>query len=203
MRSLALLLGVLASAGSAWVSSAWAWDLDGRAIATLGRGAPFVDAMADPGGASGIIHAAVDIDAPPEVVWDLVVDCALAPYMAVNLKSCRVLGAAPNGSWDLREHVSRGPWPPSVRSVFRSDYDRPRSISFHRVGGDLRTLEGGWRLTPLAGGRTRVQYECRVSAPFAVPGPIARMVLRRAAMRALLALRQQVLLRGDVGPSGR
>jgi uncharacterized protein YndB with AHSA1/START domain len=154
-----------------------------------------VEVGADPDGASGLIRGVVDIPAPPQAVWAVLVDCALAPRMVRSLKTCRILERDPAGRWDVREHVSRGGLIPSVRSVFRSDYEPPWRIRFRRAGGDLKVLEGEWRLLPLEGGGTRVFYESRASAPFAVPPPLARMVLRRDVPDALRALRREALAR--------
>lgn len=153
-----------------------------------------VEITPDPGGASGLIRGSVDIDATPEQVWDVLIDCGLAPHMVARLKSCKILERDPQGRWDIREHVSRAGPLPSVRSVFRSDYDPPRRIQFRRAGGEVKVLEGEWRLIPLAGGaHTRVLYESRASAPFAVPAPIARMILRHDVPEALAALRREVM----------
>lgn len=125
-------------------------------------------------------------------------DCALAPRMVSGLKSCRVLSRDPDGRWDIREHVSRSLlFLPKVVSVFRSDYDPPRGFTFRRVGGDLKVLEGSWSLEPLDGGtRTRVIYESRAALPYAVPGPLARMVLRDQVAMALKGLRRECLAGG-------
>jgi ribosome-associated toxin RatA of RatAB toxin-antitoxin module len=188
---LALALSVLATA-----TAARAADLPPRALTQLDRGHAYVDVRPDGDGASGLILAAIDIAAPPEVVFKVITDCELAPKMVSSLKSCRVLERDPGGRWDVREEVSKMTFVPSVRNVFRSDYDPPASVRFHRIGGDLKVFEGGWRIEPHGQG-SRVIYENRVSAPFRVPGYLARIALRFEVPQALQALRRESLARAQ------
>ena len=188
----ALLLA--ASLAAAW--PAWAWEPDARAQQVLARGGRYVDVRPDGPGASGLVRAAIDVAAPPKVVFQVLADCRLAPRMAPRLESCLVLERDPAGRWDVREHVSRAGLIPSLRSVFRSDFDPPRSITFQALGGDLPRFEGAWRVVELpAGAGSRVYYESRVTLPFRTPGPWARMTLRRDVVRALAALRRESLAR--------
>jgi hypothetical protein len=114
--------------------------------------------------------------------------------MVPNLKSCRILERDPQGRWDIREEVTKTTLTPSVRTVYREDFDPPRQMTFHRTGGDLKVLEGQWRLEP-RGGQVRVTYEARVAAPFSVPGWAARIALRHDVHTALLALRREAVAR--------
>lgn len=176
-------------------SPAQAWEPTSPVLAGLSRG-PYVEVRPDPDGASGLIRAAEEIAAPPEVVWALLTDCALAPRMAPGLKSCRILERDPAGRWDLREQIARPTLMPRFRSVVRSDFEPPKRLRFRRTEGDLKILEGEWRLTPLAGGRaTRVVYESRAASPYAVPGALARLVLRRDVLAAMAALKRESLAR--------
>ena len=67
------------------------------------------------------------------------------------------------------------PFLPSVKNIYRSDYERPNRIRFYHTGGDMKVFEGEWRLESRLDG-VRVIYEARAAAPFAVPGWIARAV---------------------------
>lgn len=167
---------------------AGALELPDRAEAVLERGHPWVEVRPDPDGYSGQVRAAIDIAASRETIWTLMLDCDAAIRMVANLKSCRVLERDPQGRFDVREQVSRAAFLPSVRSVYRSDYERPYRIRFHRTGGDMKVLEGEWRLEPRRDG-VRVTYDARAAAPFAVPGWIARAALRHDVPAALVALR--------------
>lgn len=193
MRAL-LLAAVLFAAGPAR-----ALELTPRAEALLDRGRPYAEVTPGPDGASGVIRAAIDIGAPQAVVWAVMTDCDLAPQMAPSLKSCRIVERDPQGRWDVREQVSKGGFLPQVRSLLREDFEPPNRMTFHAVGGDLKFLEGEWRLAP-HGDRVRVTYEAHVAAPFAVPGWIARLALRHDVPAALLALRRESLARASHEP---
>jgi hypothetical protein len=199
MRRLSLTFSLLLLAAG----PARAFDLPPEAQRALARGEAWFEVRPDPAGAAGRMRAVEDVAAPPERVFAVMTDCALAPRMALSLKSCRILERDPAGRWDVREHVSKAMlFFPSVRSVFRSDYDPPRGFAYRRTGGDLKVLEGEWRLTPLDGGRrTRVAFEGRAALPFAVPHAIARAVLRQQVSRALAALRRECLAAG--GPASK
>ncbi len=157
----------------------------------LSRGQMILDVKPD--GASGLIRAGIDIDAPASVVWQILVDCDLAPRLVPNLSTCRILERDPFGRFDVREHKSKSLFfMPSIRNVFRSDYNPPDRIRIRRVGGDMKVLEGEWSLVGLDNGsRTRALYEGRATAPFSVPGPIVRLVLREQIGGGLIALRHE------------
>jgi uncharacterized protein YndB with AHSA1/START domain len=190
---LALALAVLAAAPAA------AWTPDAAALARMQGGRPYVDVRADAEGATGRIRAGIDIAAPREVVWAVITDCGLAPKMVASLRSCRILEKDASGRWDVREHVSRPRVLPPVRSVFRSEYQKPSRITFRKSGGELRMLEGEWRLEPLADGSgTRVLYEQRAAFAYSVPDALIRMGMRRDVPQALIALRREAEARAGV-----
>ena len=82
---------------------------------------------------------------------------------------------------------------PTIRFVFRADYQRPRRIDFRRVSGDLKEEEGSWLLeaTP-DGSATILEYEVYVDPGFWVPQALIRRSLRKDLPAALAALRVQV-----------
>jgi uncharacterized protein YndB with AHSA1/START domain len=128
---------------------------------------------------AGLVRGEVVIAAPPPVVWKVMVDPANTARLMAGTKSCRIIERDPAGRWDVREQISKGGLLPAVRTVLRSDYQPYTLIRVHQVGGDIKVLEGDWRLSPLDGGtRTKVVYESRMTSPFPAPGPIVRSVLR-------------------------
>ncbi|MGH6909949.1 MAG: SRPBCC family protein [Phenylobacterium sp.] len=183
MRAL-VLIAILAA------GPACAFDLPPQAKSMLDRGRPWVEVRPDADGRSGQIRAAIDIPATKEAIWAKMIDCSAALRMVADLKSCRVVDRDPQGAWDVREQISRPAFLPSVRNVYRSDYEPPNRIRFQRTGGDMQVFEGEWRLESRQDA-VRVTYQARASAPFTVPGWIARSALRHDVSAALLALRRE------------
>ena len=166
--------------------------LNADALATLATGRPWVSVTVDPASEAALIRAAIDIPAPPQKVWTTMIDCRNAARMVTNVSRCQILSQG--AGWDVREHVTRGgPLIPSIRNVFRSDYEPYRRIRFHRVDGDLKTMEGEWGLIPLNGGKgTRVTYENRLSVRIFAPPALIRAGLRKDTPRVLENLRRIV-----------
>jgi hypothetical protein len=148
----------------------------------------------DPARPRGWIRAAVRIGAQPEAVWGVMTDCRQAAAFVPGLKRCRRIGGAANGRWEDIEQEVRYSWLlPSVRYVFRAEYDRPHRIDFHRLSGDLKEEEGEWSLTRTADGRsTDVEYELYLDPGFWIPQVLVTRSLRKDLPAALGGLRERV-----------
>jgi len=171
-----------------------AWAPTPQVEQGLLRGGAWAEVLPDTDGA-GMIHAAIDIAAPPRTVWAVMTDCALARRMIANLVSCKVVGGDQKSGWDVREQITRGNlFIPSIRNVVRADYQPYSLIRFRRVGGDLKAEEGEWRLEPLDGGAgTRVIYVNRVAVNFAAPASLVRAGLKHDTPKVLMSLRRESL----------
>ncbi len=154
-------------------------------IATLESGDVFVESQSKKskdGINSGSVKAAIDINAPPEVVWKIMVDCANAPNIVPKLKKCEVLESSTNENGqvtsDTRLHVfSLSRLWPKTKNEFSSDYIYPQSIVFKRIGGDLKVMEGRWIFIGIDEGRkTRLFYESKLATNIPVP----RFMINRA-----------------------
>lgn len=175
--SLALLAGMAAAA-----------PVPPSAEKTLAAGKPWV--VVSPSGDAAAIHGAIDIDAPPQKVWAVLIDCAQARKVIANLTVCRVLQKGPN--WDVREQVSQGNmFVPTIRNVVRADYTPYSRITFRRTGGDLKAMQGEWRLEPRGAG-TRVIYVNRVSAEIKLPAEVVRAGMKTDCGKVLVNLRKAV-----------
>jgi uncharacterized protein YndB with AHSA1/START domain len=141
----------------------------------------------------GFIRAAVRIRASPEAIWTIMTDCAQAATYVPGLRRCRLIDSAPDGSWQDIEHEVRYAWfLPTVRYVFRAEYDRPHRIAFHRISGDLKEEQGTWQLTPTAdGSATIVAYEVYIDPGFWIPQPLVNRSVRKDLPAALAGLRDR------------
>lgn len=192
-----LLLATLVMTCGALGAGATPFEPDAKELQQLERGEVLASADPDPEGAAGRVEAAIIIAVPPPALWAVMTDCSRASSFIRGLESCRVLERAADGSWDIREHVVKAHWMvPRSRSVFRSTYMHPKSIRFSRHSGDLRALEGEWRLEPLDQGRaTRLLYRARVDPGLPVPGAVVRSLIEGDLPRMLGALRSEAVIR--------
>ena len=142
--------------------------------------------------------ALIEIARPPAAVWAVMLDCDRTLKFIARLRACRVTAADPAGRWDVREHVVDWLWPlPSVRSVFRSEYEPFTLIRFRRIEGTLKSLEGSWRLQPIREGRaTRLTYEAHIDPGLPVPGVLMRSAIENELRDTLAGLRRETLRGG-------
>lgn len=161
--------------------------------AALAAGEPAVNVAMDSAVDAARVRAAIDIPAPPATVWSVMTDCAHMMRFVPGLESCRVVEADPQGRWDVREHKINWAWfLPNIRTVFRADYDKPKTIKFRRIGGDLKMSEGQWQLTPRDGGRgTRLLYDSLVAADVPVPNFVVLEAIRTDMAKVLRQLRAE------------
>jgi uncharacterized protein YndB with AHSA1/START domain len=183
----ALAAAALLAAGVAARPAASAGPFDGP---------PQINVEVEPGGgAAAVVHAQMDVAAPPSAVWAALYDCAGAPRYVPGLISCKVV--AHGAGWEEREHRLKGPiFHPVVINRFRADFTPDQRLAFHRTGGDWKRSDGEWRLTPLGGGKaTHVTYVLH----FAIDAPISSGMLRdgvaKGMPRSLEALRREAIAR--------
>ena len=193
-------VGALFAAFAMMATAASAWAPDLQVDRQLRQGQAWAEVLPDRDGA-GLIHAAIDIPAPPKTVWSIMTDCRLAAKLVISVTSCKVLQSDPRAGWDVREQVTRGGlFFPSLRNVFRSDYQPFSLIRFHRLAGDLKIEEGEWRLEALNGGAaTRVIYVNRVAVNLFAPAFLVRAGIKHDTPQVLLNLRRESLAAAHQG----
>ncbi len=150
------------------------------------------------------IQSVVLIPAPPQAVWSVLTNCARAPSYIPGLKSCEILDAAPDGTWDIHRHVTKiSAFLPKMISEVRSEYDYPTSIRFKRIGGNVDVNQGSWTLRPYVSGAsgasdadgmaTIVIYRSHVSSKSVVPAKTIRKSMEKNIPKVMTSLRAEIV----------
>ena len=134
--------------------------------------------MANMGGS-----ASAEIEAPIDEVWAVVEDVLSAPDWQGGLVSIRSLETDAEGRATLVESendikVKR------VKTIVRFSYDGPGKLSWKQEKGDLKSVEGSWKLDDIGDGRTRATYTLDSD-----PGRMIGMLIRgpvEAVIRSML-----------------
>jgi carbon monoxide dehydrogenase subunit G len=174
-------------------TAAMALDLDAAALEKLKAGEPVTAYTPDKSEkAAGLIEAVIDVPASPDTVWKILTDCEINLKVFNGLKTCKIVSVAADGLSDTREHtISWSRLLPTLRSVFKSQYEAPKEIRFNRVEGDLKELKGMWRLEVLpGGGGTRLHYAASIAIGLPVPASLIRTALESDMPKTLKAIRK-------------
>ena len=182
-------LAALIATGVLACGQASAWAPSADAVKTAQSGKVWYEVNPDPQGGAQLAKAVVDINAPPVVVWKLMIDCAAIRRIIPSNRGCRVLDHKPG--FEVIEQISKTPLMPNVRSVFRQDEEPQKRLVITRIEGDLKVLNGEYRLQPLPGGGTRVSQELHMQPGFPAPGPLVRNFLRGEVSNGLANLKRE------------
>jgi uncharacterized membrane protein len=113
-----------------------------------------------------------EIDAPLQQVWELVQDVPSAPEWQGGLKSVDVIERDRDGRAILIESESDAKVR-TVKSIVRFTYDGPTELRWTQEKGDMKSVDGSWKLEDLGGDRTRATYSIEVDL-----GRMLGMVIR-------------------------
>jgi len=143
-------------------------------------------------------ESTADIDAPIERVWALVADVERAPEWQDGLKSLTALERDREGRATLCSSENDAKVR-TIRSTVRFRYRPPTQLSWEQEEGELKSVEGSWKLEDLGGGRTRATYRVDVDLGFTlgivIRGPLVGV------LRAQLAGARAGELKAAVGAS--
>ena len=139
-----------------------------------------------------LIKLAIDVDAPPQAIWDVLTACQIAPEYVPNVQSCRKLEVLNNGRAELFVQVIKPVFfVPSFEHVFRLDYTPYTRIDVHRVSGPIAHLDGSWWLLPQPDDHTLLVYELALDPGFPIPRFLVRATLKRDLPKVLSAVRER------------
>jgi len=151
-----------------------------------------IRAALDQNARRGTVRAAMLVDAPPALVFEMMNRCADALQYVPHLKECHIREHAADMSWEVVEHeVDLGWFSPRIRYVLRADIVAGQSIAFRQVSGDFKANHGLWELEPVdSGSRTLLRYRVYIDPPGFVPTWLARSTFKRELPQMLTDLRK-------------
>lgn len=133
----------------------------------------------------------LEIDASPELLYDVAAAVAHYPEWASGVKEVEVLESDEGGSVVRARFVLEG-FVKQIEYVLRYTHDRPNILSWvAEESDDLKMLEGSYQFTP-TDGATEVVYSLTVEPNFTVPGFLRRQAEKQIVTTALRGLRKRV-----------
>jgi uncharacterized membrane protein len=200
-NALVLILGLAAAAGA----RAGDFTLTAAETQRVEARQVVVRANLDASQRRGSVRAAVRIDAPPEVVFQMMIRCADALAYVPHLRRCQVRDQAKDDSWVEVEHeIDFGWYAPRVNWTFRAELTADRRIAFRQVAGDFKANEGSWELVPTPDGATTLLlYQALIDPPGFVPNWLARSTFKRELPQMLTDLRRRCETEQTLRSAGR
>jgi ribosome-associated toxin RatA of RatAB toxin-antitoxin module len=136
-----------------------------------------------------------EIDAPLDQVWALVEDVEKAPEWQGGLKAMHAIDRDDDGR-AIRCEAQTDAKVRTVKSVVRFTYAGPTTLSWSQEKGDLKSVDGSWKLEDLGGERTRATYSIEVdlgrTLGMLVRGPMVDMLRHMLAGARAGELKQQI-----------
>lgn len=116
--------------------------------------------------------ASAEIEAPIERVYEVAADVESSPEWQPEIKVAECIERDPDGN----QVLVRTETDAKVRtlgSTLRFSYDEPTGLSWTQEEGDLKSVDGKWKLEDIGDGRTRATYSMTVDL-----GRMLGMVIR-------------------------
>jgi carbon monoxide dehydrogenase subunit G len=98
-----------------------------------------------------------EVDAPLQQVWAFVADVERAPEWQGGLKVMRALERDGEGRAVLCQTESDAKVR-TIKSTVRFTYDGPATLTWRQEKGELKSVDGRWKLEDLGENRTRATY---------------------------------------------
>jgi ribosome-associated toxin RatA of RatAB toxin-antitoxin module len=136
-----------------------------------------------------------ELPCPASEAYAVLADVARYPDWQSDVKSATVLDEDAEGR-PVRAEITQDAKVRTVTVRVRYSHDAPREMAWELESGDVKALDGSWRLEELSDGRTRATYTLAVDPGRALGlllrGPVVQRVTDHVLDGTLAALRARV-----------
>jgi uncharacterized membrane protein len=133
----------------------------------------------------------IQIDAPPEIVFDVGADVARFPEWATGVRSVEIHEANDEG-YPVRATLTIDGMIRTITYTLNYTYDGIHKIEWSaEPGDDITEMDGCYEFYELEDGGTEVVYALRVTPNFVVPGMLRRQAEKQIVATALRGLRDR------------
>lgn len=157
------------------------------------------DARTDESGGSARVRLL--IRAPAEALWGVFMSCEHAFFFVDGLERCEVLHESADYV-QTRQVVDKGWLVPELDYVFETRRTPYTRMDFKLLEGNLRTMEGFWRLKPVPEG-VIVTHEIRIRPLMPAPRWLVRRTIKKDMPGLMACIRglteRSVAVPGDAG----
>ena len=137
------------------------------------------------------VDIAALIDAPVEVIWEVLKSCEIAPQYVSNVLSCERIEVLDDGRAELFVQTIKPMFfIPRFEHVFRLDYHPPDRIDVARVSGPIERMDGSWWLLPQPEGPVLLVNGMHVDPGFPIPRFLLRATIRKELVTIMEAVRE-------------
>lgn len=165
---------------------AWSAGLTGTGHATedpdwsrLSQGQVVIRQHIPPSGSIPAVEARILVPQPPEKVWTVVANPQRLMSQERKVKKITMLAQQGNRQ-QVAFTVAMTRLLPTFDYVLQQDLSPPSQLTFKRLSGSFRDIQGSWRLTPAENGtKTILSYTLKLD-----PGPLVPRGMLLSAVKA-------------------
>ncbi|MBU6450527.1 MAG: SRPBCC family protein [Cyanobacteria bacterium REEB67] len=123
------------------------------------------------------VVAKMEINAPPEKVFQILADYDHATKVFPQIKQCKLV--TDKGATKMVKHeIAPAGVPGTYEYLLEIKESAPHALEWHRISGDFKQVDGFWKLEPTENGRaTLVTYASYIDGGLFIP----QMLIRRQA----------------------
>jgi carbon monoxide dehydrogenase subunit G len=148
----------------------------------------------------GLISVVADdqVAAPVDVVWQTLTDYEHLASFIPDMQTSRVISAPGEPLHVRQEGATRFiGYNFPINGTFQIDTDPPNKVQFHSIAGNVRDMEGSYRLE-MSGAVTHLHYEARFRPDFWVPALIGPSIMHGEINRQFEGLAAEILRRNEM-----